>query len=253
MSRPGRVLITGTTSGLGLALLRAYAGAEQPLVAVNRRATPELAAEYPRVRFVVADISDAAAVDRLLGELARDGEIPDTFILNAGINEADAEAAFALEPFERVMRTNLSGALSFVQGVQRRGLTGRTLVGISSTSTIVPSSSSLGYYISKLALNETFALFRRNDPANDYRIVVLGPTATRLNRNLTPPAGLQGRLFAALTVPAEAEAARIARFVHGVHRKLGPPLKTRLFYGLVRLAVCFVPGLYYRPRLPGAR
>jgi NADP-dependent 3-hydroxy acid dehydrogenase YdfG len=90
------VLITGTTSGVGRGLLQHYAKREVKVISVNRRRVAELEAQYPSVRFECLDVRSAESVEGLLRELEASGELPDVFILNAGINRLDNDEAFDL-------------------------------------------------------------------------------------------------------------------------------------------------------------
>jgi NAD(P)-dependent dehydrogenase (short-subunit alcohol dehydrogenase family) len=247
------ILITGTTSGLGLALLKHYSGMGHPVTAVNRRHVAELEAEVPGVTFVVTDISDGTAVDALFKEWIAAARVPDIFILNAGINEVDHAHALDLIRFDQVMRTNLSGTLTFVSGVQNYRLEGRKVVGISSVATIVPSSKNLGYYVSKLAIRRLFELFSRSDPGNHYQVLLLGPIATRMTRDLSRPAGLAGKIFDYFAERPEDEAIRAAKFISSRGRVLHAPAMTRAFYFLVKIVLSFVPRFYYQPHEPVER
>src|SRR6185437_16385301 len=103
------VLITGTTSGLGRALLEHYAGSGVRVIAVNRRRVSELEARHPTVRFECLDVRAARDVEVLVGGLAASGELPDVFILNAGINRLDNDETFDLPLYRDVIETNLYG------------------------------------------------------------------------------------------------------------------------------------------------
>jgi NAD(P)-dependent dehydrogenase (short-subunit alcohol dehydrogenase family) len=72
------VLITGTTSGLGLGLLKHYADSGVRVVAVNRRRVAELEAQYSSVRFARVDVSSAKDVEALVRDLAASGELPES-------------------------------------------------------------------------------------------------------------------------------------------------------------------------------
>src|SRR3954464_11009521 len=102
-----RVLVTGTTSGVGRALLALYAQAGARLIAVNRRRVPELESQYPEVRFECVDVCSSEAVGQLLSALDAAGELPDVFILNAGINRVDNDEGFDLSAYRAVLDTNL--------------------------------------------------------------------------------------------------------------------------------------------------
>lgn len=247
MRDPKRILITGTTSGLGLAMLGHYASQGHPVVSVNRRRVPDLERQFPGVAFEVADIADSDSISGLLQGLIGRRECPDVFVLNAGINEMDHEGRLDLACFRKVMRTNLAGTLTFVEAIQKNHLQGRTIVGVSSTSVIVPNSRNLGYYISKLAIRDVFRLLSRTDRANAYKVLVLGPIHTALNRNLPRPEGLQGRIFDFLSEDPADEAVRCAKFISSPKRVLHPPFKTRVFYFLLKTLLKVYPGFYYQP------
>src|SRR5687767_4922860 len=109
------VLITGTTSGVGRALLEHYARSGAKVVSVNRRRVPELESRYPSVRFECVDVRSAEDVERLVGGLAECDELPDVFILNAGVNRVDNDESFQLATYKMVVDINLYGVLNFVQ------------------------------------------------------------------------------------------------------------------------------------------
>jgi short-subunit dehydrogenase len=247
-ARRRTVLITGTTSGLGHALLRHYDGEGHHVVSVNRRAVPELAAEFPSARFLVADITQVSSVEQIFKELEELSTVPEVLILNAGVNGVDNESHFDFGEFKRVWEVNLSGVLTFIDCVQRRGVKGTTIVGISSTSTIVPNSRNLGYYASKLSIRALFRLFSLSDRANRYKVVVLGPVHTMLNRNLPKPSGLQGVIFDRLSLQPGDAARRCAKFIGSRRRVLYPPALTSAFYAALRAMLIFVPSLYYRAK-----
>jgi NAD(P)-dependent dehydrogenase (short-subunit alcohol dehydrogenase family) len=90
------VLITGTTSGVGRALLEHYARSGVKVISVNRRRVAELESQYPSVRFECVDVCCAEDVDQLVRSLAASGQLPEIFILNAGINRVDNDESFQL-------------------------------------------------------------------------------------------------------------------------------------------------------------
>ena len=108
------VLITGTTSGLGRGLLEHYVESEVKVISVNRRRVAELEARHPSVRFECVDVRSAQDVEVLVRGLAASGELPDVFILNAGINRLDNDETFDLPLYREVIETNLYGVLNFI-------------------------------------------------------------------------------------------------------------------------------------------
>lgn len=240
-------LITGTTSGLGEALLRHYVREGWRVVSVNRREVPALSAEFPKARFLIADITNAKVIEEIMKSLSTSGEEPDVVILNAGINEVDNADKLDLSVFNKVLSIDLNGVLTFVQAIQALGWKGKSIVGISSTSTLVPNSKNLAYYVSKLSMNKLFKIFSRCDQANSYKVVILGPVHTLLNRNLPAPEGIQAKIFNFLSQQPEEAAARCARFAESSCRVQFPPLPTLAFYALLRALLIVKPGFYYKP------
>jgi uncharacterized oxidoreductase len=108
------VLITGTTSGLGRGLLEHYVQSGVKVISVNRRRVAQQEASYPSVRFECVDVRSAQEVEVLVRGLAASGELPDLFILNAGINRLDNDETFDLTLYREVVETNLYGALNFI-------------------------------------------------------------------------------------------------------------------------------------------
>ena len=176
------VLITGTTSGLGRALLDHYAGSGAEVVAVNRRRVPELEAQYPTVRFEHLDVRSTDEVDKLIRGLAASNRLPELFILNAGINRVDNDESFQLSAYKEVVDTNLYGVLSFVAPLTQvpASPARRHVVAISSMSGYAGNPYGLGYHTSKKALTACFDTWSRMYAGTDliFQQVMLGPVKT---------------------------------------------------------------------------
>jgi NADP-dependent 3-hydroxy acid dehydrogenase YdfG len=106
-------LVTGASSGIGEATARSLAGlgASVALVARRRDRLESLAAELDRALVIEADVSDGeqaiAAVETAVRELGR----LDTVINNAGVMLLGPVQDAPLEEWERMIDTNLKGAL----------------------------------------------------------------------------------------------------------------------------------------------
>ena len=68
------VLITGTTSGVGRALLEHYVKSGVKVISVNRRRVADVESHYPSVRFECVDVRCAEDVDKLVRSLADAGD-----------------------------------------------------------------------------------------------------------------------------------------------------------------------------------
>ena len=157
------VLITGTTSGVGRALLDHYARHGVQVIAVNRRRVAEIESQYPTVRFECVDVRSAEHVEKLVRDLAASDQLPEVFILNAGVNRADNDESFQLSLYREVIDTNLFGVLNFIEPPTRLppAPVQRHVVAISSLAGYAGNPYGLGYHTSKQALTACFEVWSR--------------------------------------------------------------------------------------------
>jgi NAD(P)-dependent dehydrogenase (short-subunit alcohol dehydrogenase family) len=129
-----RVLITGGTSGLGLAMAGALARAGAAVVLTSRSAerADAAAAQIPRASGIAADVRDEAAVARVVEQTwSRLGGI-DMLVNNAGLGMKTVNPRFMIEPlgfwevpaggFRAVLDTNLTGYFLMAREVVPRML-----------------------------------------------------------------------------------------------------------------------------------
>ena len=240
------VLITGTTSGLGRALLEHYAKSATKVISVNRRRVAELESSYPFVRFECVDVRSASGVGELVRSLAAADELPEVFILNAGINRVDNDESFQLSSYREVMDTNLDGVLNFVAPLTElpAGPTPRHIIAISSMVNYAGSPYGLGYLSSKRALTTCFEVWSRMYAATDlvFQQVVLGPVPTAIH-TLADQLPAWMRFVKDLFSASPAGAARtIARFARTRRRKLFLPLRALPLFVASALGQRLVPG-----------
>ena len=241
-----RVLITGTTSGVGRGLLELYARGGVEVISVNRRRDRELEAQYPSVRFECVDVRSAEEVDRLVGALAASGTLPDTVILNAGINRVDNDGTFDLAVYREVVDTNLYGALNFIAPLTR--LSGpsveRHLVAISSMVTYAGNPYGLGYRTSKRALSDCFTIWSRMYAGTDlvFKQVLLGPVRTSMFTMTDHLPAWVERGRTALSASVAGAASAIARFAPNRRPTLIYPARAFPVFGALALGQRLIPG-----------
>lgn len=122
------ILITGGTSGIGLALAKAFAAlGNQVIVSGRRRALlDQIHAEAPRIDAVEMDVNDAASVDRAAAEILARYPSLNVLVNNAGVMPFDdvARGTFDEAQSLSLVGTNLLGparvSARFVEHLQRQ-------------------------------------------------------------------------------------------------------------------------------------
>ncbi len=118
-------LVTGASSGIGLACARRFAADGANLVLWARRKdrltrTAEELHKAHRVRVHTAgvDVRDRAAVDRAAAALAEEGLVPDILLNNAGLASGLAKVHEGdPEDWDRMIDTNLKGLLNVSRAI----------------------------------------------------------------------------------------------------------------------------------------
>jgi uncharacterized oxidoreductase len=243
------VLITGTTSGLGRGLLEHYAKSDEvKVISVNRRRVAELEARYPSVRFECVDVRSAKDVADLVRELSASGELPDVFILNAGINRLDNDEAFDVPLYRDVIDTNLYGVLNFIGPLTHLPAVHveRHIVAISSMVTYAGNPYGLGYQTSKQALTTCFDVWSNMYTGTDlvFKQVILGPVHTSIYTMEEKLPSWVLRIKSLSSVSLGGTVRAISRFARTRKKKQIHPLRAFAVFGAVRLARRLVPGLF---------
>lgn len=157
MSCSLKVVISGASSGLGLALARHYLAHGATVAALARRGEllQTLAAEYPEQVFPYAlDVCDAAAVRVAAADFIARAGVPDIVIANAGISRGTlTEHAEDLAVFQQVLEVNVLGMAKTFQPFIAPMCAARhgKLVGIASVAGFRGLPGSEAYSASKAA------------------------------------------------------------------------------------------------------
>lgn len=162
------VLITGSTSGIGLATARLFADVGDHVVFNSVRsveAGERLCAETPNSSYVQADVASSEDCARLVATvLERHGRL-DVLVNNAGttklIAHRDLEAA-TLEVWREIFETNVFGTWSLcVAAMEALRESHGAIVNVSSLAGVRATGSSIPYAASKAAVNHMTALLAK--------------------------------------------------------------------------------------------
>jgi short-subunit dehydrogenase len=184
-----KVFLTGASSGIGVALARAYASSEAPgsltlgLFARRQGALDELAREIRagyghKVLSFAGDVRVPADVQRAGTEFMSQSGPPDIVIANAGVSRGTlTEYAEDLPAFAAVFETNVLGMVHtfhpFLAAMRSRG--GGTLVGIASVAGFRGLPGSGAYSASKAAAISYLESLRVEEQAHGVKVVTLCP------------------------------------------------------------------------------
>lgn len=179
MSAPLTALVTGATSGIGEATAVRLQAAGYRVFAVGRNpeALQRLAARGLAARAV--DVTDAAAVDRLVAEIDAEHGGVDVLVNSAGFPLTSPLEQLALDDLRGLFETNVVATLRLAQavlpGMRQRG--SGVIVNIGSTGGRFASPGAGGYHVIKYGM-EALSLSLRAEVARfGVRVVLLDPTA----------------------------------------------------------------------------
>lgn len=176
-----KVVITGASSGLGLALARHYLERGATVAACARREEllQSLAAEFPGKVFCYAlDVRDAAAIRAAADDFMARVGVPDIVIANTGVSIGTlTRYAEDNDVFQHVMDINVLGAVKtfqpFVEAM-RQAKHGR-LVGIASVAGFRGLPGSGAYSASKAALISYLESLRVELHGSGVKVVTVCP------------------------------------------------------------------------------
>lgn len=120
------VLVTGGASGIGLAIVRAFAAAgASSIIYLGRRVaildetSRQLREDFPRTKFktYAADVMNREAIENMFAELRSGDEDVDILVLNAAYTEQGlAACAYSPEEMRQSFDTNVLGNMNLVRG-----------------------------------------------------------------------------------------------------------------------------------------
>jgi len=184
---PRRVLITGTSSGLGQQLAEHYLAGGDVVIGCARRPST---IDHPKYAHHLVDVKDEQAIAAMLAAIRAEHEGLDVLINNAGVA---AMNAFALTPpaaMHHIVDTNLLGPMLLTHGairLLRKSAAGR-IVNITTVAVPLRLAGETVYAASKAALESFTRGLAKEVGVFGITCNAVGPslTPTRLTSGLPP-------------------------------------------------------------------
>jgi len=172
------VLVTGGTSGIGRGVARVLtqAGAKVAVTGRDDARLLEVARELG-VLAVKADVSSEAEVERTYSEVLGAFGHLDVLVNNTGAGSFAPLVDMALEEFESIISTNVTGAMLMARAAARHFVKRRSgnIINIGSTAGLRGAPNGTAYYASKFALRGMTECWRQElrSVAEDCALAVI--------------------------------------------------------------------------------
>nr|WP_218847096.1 SDR family oxidoreductase [Psychromicrobium silvestre] len=175
---PQRALVTGASTGIGQATVRALTAQGWQVFAVARRAErlERLAAETGAI-VIPADITEDADVARILAEVTAGGGIDTLINIAGGARGAEKVAEGKSEDWDWMYRVNVLGTMKLTQAflpmlrAERRG----TVLNLTSTAALVAYEGGAGYNAAKFAQRALTQALRLEEVEHNLRVIEVLP------------------------------------------------------------------------------
>lgn len=171
-------VVTGASTGIGEATVRALRGEGWTVYAVARRADrlEALAAETGAVA-LPADVTDDADVARLLAEVVRAGGIDTLINIAGGARGADKVAEARTEDWEWMFEVNVLGTMKLTRAFlpMLRACGEGTVLNLTSTAGLAAYEGGGGYNAAKFAQHALTGALRLEEAEHNLRVIEVAP------------------------------------------------------------------------------
>jgi len=179
------VVITGSASGIGLALAKRFArdGHRIALVDLNEATLAEAAATVDAETLqIVCDVTNREECEAAVAQIINNFGGIDILVNNAGISHQSRFEVTDPSVYEKIMGVNLFGAIYFTKAalpslIERQGRIGV----LSSIAGFAPLLGRTGYCASKYALHGLFETMRLELASKGVSVTFINPTFVKTN------------------------------------------------------------------------
>jgi 3-oxoacyl-[acyl-carrier protein] reductase len=181
-------LVFGGTRGIGAATVQKLAENGFDVAYTYVSSAPNVPAQIgaSRTRGYAVDIRDAAQVDRVFADVAKDfGSMPHCVVANAGINVPPGPiATYDPENFRKVVEVNLVGAFNVLSAAGRHVVDGGNIIGLTTSMVRVAVPGGGAYTATKAGVESLLRSMSKELAPRGIRVngVAPGPVDTDLFR-----------------------------------------------------------------------
>ncbi|MEY2931582.1 MAG: hypothetical protein RL033_2331 [Pseudomonadota bacterium] len=197
MSESETILITGASTGIGLALAEQYLARGQHVFALQRSASPLFGSD--RYHEELADLAQLEALPQRVAALLAGVTQLDRVVLNAAVGATPRDLADTpLAEVQRLMDINTWSNKLILDQLFASGIRIRQVVAISSGAAVRGSRGWGGYSLSKAAFAMLIQLYAAERPETHFCSLMPGIVQTRMQDDLTNTTADQRRLYPSL-------------------------------------------------------
>ena len=196
-------LVTGGSSGIGLAIARTLVGAGAAVAITGRKRERLIAAAHAiGAHPIHADVAQEGDVLRSYTELFQRFDHLDILVNNAGFGVIRPLVDMDLASFEQVFRTNVTGAMLMAREAAKHFIERKSghIINIGSTASVRGAAKGTAYYGSKFALRGMTECWRAELRQHNIRVMLVNPSevltdfyaTAKLPQNQENPTKLRG-------------------------------------------------------------
>ena len=201
------VLITGNSSGIGLALTQALLGKGSVVYGLSRRGCP---ISHENLHDIRCDLGDLSSISHAMSALLEELKKLDLVVLNAGIlGEIRSMPETPVSDIEDLMRINVWSNKVLLDWLITESIDCAQIVMISSGAAVNGNKGWSGYSLSKATLNMLTQLYAHEMPETHLSALAPGLVDTAMQDYLCDPAQADAENFPSLSRLREARGTEV--------------------------------------------